>query len=95
MSLLLVCALLLTGSEFPILDWSKRMKIAIGAARGLSYLHDGCEFILHLCYEIIFSYIQYIKAIDRSHFSRTWCQFTRTVDREMIFACVQKNLEQF
>ncbi|WVZ10026.1 hypothetical protein V8G54_014556 [Vigna mungo] len=31
----------LQGSEFPVLDWSKRMKIAIGAARGLTYLHDG------------------------------------------------------
>ncbi|KAK7407255.1 hypothetical protein VNO78_08998 [Psophocarpus tetragonolobus] len=33
----------LHGSEWPILDWSKRMKTAIGAARGLAYLHDGCN----------------------------------------------------
>ncbi|BAT99533.1 hypothetical protein LR48_Vigan06g099500 [Vigna angularis] len=33
----------LQGSEFPVLDWSKRMKITIGAARGLTYLHDGCN----------------------------------------------------
>jgi len=57
-----------TGTEFPVLDWSKRMKIAIGAARGLTYLHDGCKFILHFCYEIIFSNMQYIKTIDGSHF---------------------------
>ncbi|CAJ1931461.1 unnamed protein product [Sphenostylis stenocarpa] len=40
---LFVPALLLTGSELPNLDWSKRKRIAIGAARGLSYLHDGCN----------------------------------------------------
>ncbi|ESW29441.1 hypothetical protein PHAVU_002G070900 [Phaseolus vulgaris] len=33
----------LHGSELPILDWSNRLKIAIGSARGLSYLHDGCN----------------------------------------------------
>ncbi|KAK7309692.1 hypothetical protein RJT34_06628 [Clitoria ternatea] len=31
------------GKERPVLDWSKRMKIAIGAARGLAYLHEGCN----------------------------------------------------
>lgn len=25
------------------LDWSKRYKIALGAADGLSYLHETCE----------------------------------------------------
>ncbi|XP_058004914.1 uncharacterized protein LOC110652801 isoform X2 [Hevea brasiliensis] len=32
-----------------ILDWQKRMKIAIGSARGLRYLHEECEpRIIHL-----------------------------------------------
>ena len=64
MFIVCVCVLL-TGSERPILDWPKRMKIAIGSARGLAYLHDGCKYILHLCYDIIYSYIRYIKANDR------------------------------
>ncbi|KAG9447867.1 hypothetical protein H6P81_013995 [Aristolochia fimbriata] len=30
-------------SEKPTLDWSKRMRIAIGAARGFLYLHEQCN----------------------------------------------------
>lgn len=26
-----------------VLEWPKRMKIALGAAKGLSYLHEDCE----------------------------------------------------
>jgi hypothetical protein len=26
------------------MDWSKRMKIAIGSARGLTYLHEDCRW---------------------------------------------------
>lgn len=35
---------LLHGTEegLPVLDWQKRMKIAIGSARGLKYLHEDC-----------------------------------------------------
>lgn len=32
-----------TGQEKPSLDWSKRMHVALGAARGLVYLHEQCN----------------------------------------------------
>ncbi|XP_065629904.1 G-type lectin S-receptor-like serine/threonine-protein kinase At5g35370 [Quercus suber] len=32
----------------PVLEWQERLKIAIGTARGLAYLHSGCEHrIIH------------------------------------------------
>lgn len=31
------------GPKNDILDWSKRYKIALGAADGLLYLHDSCQ----------------------------------------------------
>ncbi|KAG8643460.1 hypothetical protein MANES_11G040521v8 [Manihot esculenta] len=38
----------LHGSD-NVLDWKIRMKIAIGSARGLEYLHENCKFkIIHL-----------------------------------------------
>ncbi|KAG8377699.1 hypothetical protein BUALT_Bualt08G0059900 [Buddleja alternifolia] len=33
----------LHGNESPILDWDARLKIAIGTARGLRYLHEDCR----------------------------------------------------
>lgn len=32
-----------TGQEKPSLDWNRRMCIALGAARGLLYLHEQCN----------------------------------------------------
>ncbi|XP_057420664.1 proline-rich receptor-like protein kinase PERK12 isoform X2 [Lotus japonicus] len=38
----------LHGSDMPVLDWDKRLKIAIGAAKGLAYLHEDCsQKIIH------------------------------------------------
>lgn len=33
----------LHGKGMPVLEWSKRMKIAIGSAKGLAYLHEDCH----------------------------------------------------
>ncbi|KAJ8773836.1 hypothetical protein K2173_008299 [Erythroxylum novogranatense] len=33
----------LHGKGMPVLDWPKRLKIAIGSAKGLAYLHEDCH----------------------------------------------------
>ncbi|KAE8692600.1 Proline-rich receptor-like protein kinase PERK12 [Hibiscus syriacus] len=33
----------LHGKDMPVLEWPKRVKIAIGAAKGLAYLHEDCQ----------------------------------------------------
>ncbi|KAG0451575.1 hypothetical protein HPP92_026346 [Vanilla planifolia] len=37
------------GPGAPVLEWGERMEIAIGAARGLSYLHSGCDRTIVHC----------------------------------------------
>ncbi|XP_039164640.1 proline-rich receptor-like protein kinase PERK1 isoform X3 [Eucalyptus grandis] len=34
------------GEEQPTLNWPSRLKIALGAAEGLAYLHEGCDPII-------------------------------------------------
>ena len=39
---------LLFGTSGPVLEWKERFEIAIGTARGLAYLHNGCDHkIIH------------------------------------------------
>lgn len=42
----------IAGSGMPVLAWDKRLKIAIGAAKGLAYLHEDCKFLLQFYYWI-------------------------------------------
>lgn len=45
---------LFSGQGMPVLNWAVRVKIALGAARGIAYLHEDCKLfkfsfiILHL-----------------------------------------------
>lgn len=40
---LLPCSQTETCRERPSLDWNRRMRVALGAARGLLYLHEQCN----------------------------------------------------
>lgn len=33
------------GKGLPIMDWTVRIKVAVGAARGIAYLHEDCNFL--------------------------------------------------
>ncbi|PPD85903.1 hypothetical protein GOBAR_DD17130 [Gossypium barbadense] len=35
----------LHGEGRPIMDWSTRMKIALGSAKGLAYIHEDCRYL--------------------------------------------------
>lgn len=36
------------GKGRPVMEWSIRVKIALGSARGLAYLHEDCKKTFYL-----------------------------------------------
>lgn len=54
---------MLTAKGIQVLDWDKRMKIAIGSAKGLAYLHEDCKYnsvYLFICPQFFFSETHYV-----------------------------------
>lgn len=43
------CLLHLIGEGRPVLDWATRVKVAAGAARGIAYLHEDCNYLYLVC----------------------------------------------
>lgn len=37
----------------PVMEWEKRVKVAIGAARGIAYLHEDCNILFLFCFCIL------------------------------------------
>lgn len=46
----MLCLSQFVGEGRPVLDWATRVKVAVGAARGIAYLHEDCNYLTLLCF---------------------------------------------
>lgn len=45
------------GNSGSVLEWGMRLRIAVGAAKGLAYLHEDCEYFLFRFFRFFFKYL--------------------------------------
>ncbi|KAL0430061.1 UNVERIFIED_CONTAM: Proline-rich receptor-like protein kinase PERK9 [Sesamum radiatum] len=55
----------LHGEGRPVMDWATRVRIAVGAARGIAYLHEDCKM-----FKIFFFLISYNLLMPSSYYHR-------------------------
>jgi hypothetical protein len=48
--------LICIGGQIPVMDWETKMRIVVGVARGITYLHEDCKPIAYHSSFIISSF---------------------------------------
>lgn len=88
----------LFNKAYPPLPWNARLQVVLGAAEGLSYLHEGLEVQVRFWELGIFryiplqNYITYIFICPCFGKSEFLCMFHRNVSLLHIFACMRRDV---